>query len=472
MRKKPSDALNHDTVQFVVDRHLCTSCGICAAVCPHASITMDINSYGIYVPVIDVDTCTECGICVRSCPGHEFNYTYYHNKIHHHLPEHTGLGPCLDCYVAYTNDDEILEKSQSGGLVTTVLAYCLEKGFIDGAVVSKWHDDDPLVPATYIARTRDEILRAVGSIYNSVPAAQSAAEILNTEGRFAFVGTSCQIQGMRKAEELYPKLSGKIVLYLGLHCMGVFTYHFHDQILHKIGLERDNVKRFRHRDKAWRGWPCNMRITDIEDNTYNIAAWNSIRAPRPFFTNWRCQLCFDKANEFSDISFGDCRIPAMHKVLRQDGYTLERGLSEFVVRTPRGARVVNSLIKDGKITSYPADADSLTRSIGVEKKIGIKTFFSLARLFNIGVPEYGALFSPAQHNNAVSGFLIDKWTKISSSRYWMFYYGAQYNLFRKILMYIPHSLFGLADRLLNINVDWKKYRSDTNVFLHEQNNSI
>lgn len=429
---------------------------------------MHVNSYGIYVPVIDAETCTECGICVRSCPGHEFNYTYYHKKVHHRLPEHAGLGPYFDCYVAYTNDNEILEKSQSGGLVTTVLVYCLEKGLVDGAVVSKWSDDNPLVPETYIARTREEILRAVGSIYNSVPAAQSAAEILNTEGRFAFVGTSCQIQGMRKAEELYPKLSDKIALYLGLHCLGVFTYHFHDQIFHKIGLERDKVKRFRHRDKAWRGWPCDMRITDIEGNTYDIAAWNSRLKPRPFFTNWRCQLCFDKANEFSDISFGDCRIPAMHKVIQQDGYTLERGLSEFVVRTARGERVVNSLIKDGNITFYAADADSLTKSIGAEKKIGIKTFFVLARLFNVGVPKYGVLFSPVQRSNAVTGFLIDKWTKISSSRYWFFYYGAHYNLFRKIMMHIPHRLFGLANLLLDRNVEWRTHRSDANVVLHEQ----
>ena len=48
----------------VVDRDLCTQCGLCFVMCPDAAITLDREGF----PVIDYDHCKGCMICRELCP--------------------------------------------------------------------------------------------------------------------------------------------------------------------------------------------------------------------------------------------------------------------------------------------------------------------------------------------------------------------------------------------------------------------
>ncbi|MDI7247239.1 MAG: 4Fe-4S binding protein [Bacillota bacterium] len=46
----------------VVDKELCTGCGICQETCPAGAITVDEVAH------VDPDKCTECGACADECP--------------------------------------------------------------------------------------------------------------------------------------------------------------------------------------------------------------------------------------------------------------------------------------------------------------------------------------------------------------------------------------------------------------------
>lgn len=47
--------------------HKCTSCQICASVCPKEAISINLNLDGFYRPYIDKDKCVNCGICKKVC---------------------------------------------------------------------------------------------------------------------------------------------------------------------------------------------------------------------------------------------------------------------------------------------------------------------------------------------------------------------------------------------------------------------
>jgi len=44
------------------------------------------------------------------------------------------------------------------GVVTQLLIFLLEKGIIDGALVVRMREDQPLEPEPFIARTKEEII--------------------------------------------------------------------------------------------------------------------------------------------------------------------------------------------------------------------------------------------------------------------------------------------------------------------------
>lgn len=50
-------------------------------------------------------------------------------------------------------------------MVSALLIFALEQGIIDGALVTKMSENNPLEPQPFIARTREEIISAAKSKY-------------------------------------------------------------------------------------------------------------------------------------------------------------------------------------------------------------------------------------------------------------------------------------------------------------------
>ncbi len=79
------------------------------------------------------------------------------------------LGNHRGCFLAHSADADIRFGATSGGCVTTLLLGLLRSRQIDGAVVTRLSDADPLRAEPFIARTEGEILSAIGSKYLPVP---------------------------------------------------------------------------------------------------------------------------------------------------------------------------------------------------------------------------------------------------------------------------------------------------------------
>lgn len=441
--------MNFNTVKFVVDRHLCTCCGTCGGVCPQKAIEMKINKSGMFVPVIDTGKCISCGMCVKACPGFEFDYGYFHHRINKGVPDNIALGHCIDTYSGYAKDEEILQLSQSGGFISTFLINGLKEKLFDGAVVTHCRKNDPFIPSTHIACNRSEVLEAAGSKYNPVPVNIVIPELLRSKGVFAFVGTPCQIQGMRKAEELIPELKAKIAIYLGLHCLKVFNYHYHDYLLYKVRLRREDIVSFRLRDKSWRGWPCDMRMISENGRITNLDGAVSRLSARSYFSNWRCQLCFDKFNEFSDISCGDCRISAQYGEQKlEDVYYRYPGQSDIVIRTERGKSLFQRIVHKGNFVLKESNKEELVKAVKIaEKKLGLNTFFYFTKIFGLDFPRYGVRFKRARINYNLWDILLEPYSVLVSGHYYLCHILIKHKFLRNMLKIIPHNLLGNLERI-------------------------
>lgn len=351
-----------ERVSFVTDANLCTGCGTCFALCPNEAIEMVLNEKKeIYVPKLNDVKCNNCGICFKLCPGHKIDFKKLNLDLFGKEPKDILIGNYLNCFVGHSKNYEIRYNSASGGLITALLVSALEEGLIDGALVTRMKKDKPLEPEPFIARTKNEIIEAIGSKYCPVPANIALKEILKTKDgeKFAVVGLPCHIHGLRKAEQINKELKKKIVLAIGIFCSHVDSFQATNNLLNQKGLELQDITELRYRSG---GWPGKMQIKFTNSKIYelNYHEYIQITHSNNFFTPDRCLLCCDLTAELADISCGDAWLPEY----KSDNI----GKSMIIVRTKTGRDLVDRSLAKESIELNLIDRKKVIEAQGITFK--------------------------------------------------------------------------------------------------------
>ena len=122
-------------------------------------------------------------------------------------------------------DDQILDISQDGGLLTALLLFALESGLVDGAIVSGTSKETPLRPVPRLATTPKEILESAGTRYSYSANIFALSDMASQKMKaLAFVGTPCQIRAIRKMQIIGLKSVENIRLLIGLMRSESFVY--------------------------------------------------------------------------------------------------------------------------------------------------------------------------------------------------------------------------------------------------------
>ncbi len=240
-----------NTISEVVESKACSGCGICVAACPENAIELVAGC----TPQV-LTTCTECGICYEICPRVEMPYGEIEkavakkNQSQHH---DNLLGFYTRIFLARSSDESIRKIAYSGGTTTSFLCYMLKRGLIDAALLT-----DKVHNLTYcshphprVATTAEEIL----SCTFTKPTINPILSLLPIQGsRIAFVGTSCHIEAIRKAQFLTKhgtvskkrcrELVGNISFLIGLNCFFANNPQGVDLQLNQLGLNEEKIKRF------------------------------------------------------------------------------------------------------------------------------------------------------------------------------------------------------------------------------------
>jgi len=295
-----------ENIAEVVSDGLCTGCGACVGVCPTNAIQMHLSN-SLLLPCVDDSKCVRCLKCVQCCSGHSLDLAGLNSSVFGKQPEDILIGSYSNCYLGHSNDAEVTSVSSSGGIVEQVLIYLLENRLIDYALTARAARENPLMPESSFASTREEILSSSGSKYCPVATDVALKKIMAEDKKFAFVGLPCHIHSLRKAERVFKGLRGKIVLHIGLFCGHTVNFDGTFLVLKKLAVSENEVARLRYRGNEH---PDHMLIElrdgqrkKIRFNRNWNAYWN-LFAPF-FFTPVRCLMCPDHFNELADMSVGD-----------------------------------------------------------------------------------------------------------------------------------------------------------------------
>lgn len=309
----------------------CTSCQMCAAVCPKSAITIDLDSEGFYRPTVNPEFCVDCSLCVKVC------YKFDEN-IKHTAQDDLEKMPL---YAAASKDDELVGKVTSGGVADLLAKKLVADGY---TCIGVGYDDEKARAYHYSAHSAEETDGFRGSKYiqsYAFPAFKQLVEQSRQE-KFAVFGTPCQIYAAHRFLERRNLRDRCILIDLYCHgCPSLFVWQKYQKEI-KASIRKPKFDRVDFRSKV-KGWG-NFYVVVVVDG---LSAFVSSPKKDDFYAlffsdqvlNEACADCRLRSTmAYTDIRLGD---------FWGKRYALNtRGMSAVALATQRGQEVF-AAIADG-----------------------------------------------------------------------------------------------------------------------------
>lgn len=370
-------------IAYTLRHQLCTGCGVCEDACPSKAIQIVVHQ-GKFEPKVNEKLCGNskgCHRCYDTCAGLGINLvgmakSYFTDDG---IKEDKMVGRYLRCFSGYSNDYDIRYHSASGGMVSQFLIWLLENDKIDGAVVTKFDRDNPLMVKTFIATSREEVILARSSKYAPVSLNHASRDIKAASGhRYVVVGIPCHIQGFRKLMETDKRLREKVIGLFAIYCSSGRTFNLTEHVMKERKIQRENLSYFAYRDNGCLG---NMKAI-CNGEVYEERYQSYYHPLRSFFIPRRCLFCIDHYGELGDICFGDLHI---------EPYIRDKiGVNSLVVRKRMWLDYLSEAQNEGYITltEIPFETVSASQKMSFKKKGRNGTFIHIGEKMGWIVPKY------------------------------------------------------------------------------------
>jgi len=365
----------------IMHSHLCNRCGSCVGLSDGAIVFKDKEG-GYFPDTISKLSEAKAERIWEACSGKYFNFVKYREKFYSNPAHfHYYVGPYEQMGIGFTNDELIRQNAASGGIITGILIFLLEKGMIDGAVTLRMSSEKPWLTETCIAKSRAEIVESAQSKYCISSVNEILPEISAFKGKLAYVGLPPQVQSIRKLQAVDDPVVRNIKYIFGPFYGNTMHFTAVKSLLRTYG-EKDytQIKKLYFR---YGEWPGNMRI---EMNSGRIIELKKFHANYliPFHILKNSLLCTDFTNEFTDISGGDAWAP----VYEEKG----KGFSMIIARSKQGKHILDAMIKEGWIQfNEISENEAITmHSHGYDlKKRGAFIRIRIRKISGKPVPDYG-----------------------------------------------------------------------------------
>lgn len=315
----------------------CTGCGICASVCGKNAITIHLDKYGYYKPVINENKCVECNLCKKSC------YKYDENLIQ--SDKHK------ECYAAVNKNAKQLMASSSGGISRVLMEECIAKGY---KIMGCAYDTNKNIAVSIVALTIDDLDKFYGSKYFQSLTTEGFDTVLKdkTDQKYAIFGTPCQIYGFSQTNKY--KCNPDKYLLVDIFCHGcpsmMLWKSYLAYTMDITGCETYDKVTFRSKTHAWHEF--------CFDFFFNSKQYSSKKSKDPFYDiffgmdmmNDACYNC----NSRSTMAYGDIRLG---DYWGEKYDTDTKGVSAVVLKSSKGVDFFNAI--KGKLNIEKATLDNI-----------------------------------------------------------------------------------------------------------------
>lgn len=277
--------------------HHCTSCQMCAAICPVSAIKIELDDDGFYRPFVD-DKCINCGKCVEAC------FKFDDNVV---LTSEEELSQ-VNHYAAFAKDISVVNETTSGGVADILARHLVSMGY---KVIGVVYDSTLDTAVHKVANDVEGVLQFRGSKYIQSYSLDALRELVMQckYQQYAFFGLPCQIFAVNRFLENNNLRQQCILVDLYCHgCPSMFVWKKVVNHIHQcIGRGPFSSVNFRSKKAGWGKFVLEVKgeggveynSTPLNNEFYDLFFSNQL-------LNQSCTECLLRSTlHYTDIRLGD-----------------------------------------------------------------------------------------------------------------------------------------------------------------------
>lgn len=305
----------------------CTGCGLCHS---EQNVKFNIDEKGFPFPQLEK---TNLIFCRSVCLASGSLPVPYHGKI---------WGNEVNRYVAWSSNESVRNKASSGGVLTALALFLLDKHKVDGIIQTKADTEKPYRTITVVSKSKEDVLKCCGSRYAISSPLMNLLQLIEDGKRYAFIGKPCDVLALRNFAKVNDKVKNGIKYYLSFFCAGEPSETANLNLVKTLGCNNSNdCSSLTYRGN---GWPGFATAIDSKGNSKSITydeSWGKIlgRDVRKV-----CRVCADGTGDAADVACGDAWYS------KPDGtpdFSEHEGRNIVFARTEVGAELVNEAVRSG-----------------------------------------------------------------------------------------------------------------------------
>lgn len=305
----------------------CCGCEACHDVCPKNAITMSDDGCGFLYPEINKELCVNCGLCEKACP------------LTHALPE----GFETKFYAVRSKDDDVVDKSSSGGMLTLMAEEIFSRGGVVYGVV--YGEGFRVEHARAENMEQAKAFRTSKYVQSDTEALHASVKKDLEAGKPVLVtGTPCQIAGLQSFVK-HARIDDSLLYTCDNICHGVsspLTFKDYMSILQKYIPEGDRINYLNMRHKRTPGENTVLEIRtekhgvirEVDDFSYYRLFLNRI-ANRPSCFNCH-YTSYARVGDYTVADFWN----GTDSSFTFDG---DHGVNEVLINTDKGQELFDAI---------------------------------------------------------------------------------------------------------------------------------
>lgn len=381
----------HDYAQF------CVGCGLCSAKCGQEMTTTE-KGYLVHANKLS-DECIE--FCNSCCPSSQ-------NSINK-LNTSSIWGFCEEVHIGYSSDEEIRKNASSGGVLSALAIYLLDRGLVDAVIHTGKDDKIPYNTITKISVTRQNVMKNCGSRYAISHSLLDMWEFIEAGKKYCYIGKPCDVTALKNYIEKDEALSEQFPYVFSFFCAGMPSTQANLELLDKLNCKGECVD-LTYRGNGWPGFATAVDKNGDEHRLDYATAWGGILGRD---INRFCRFCLDGIGERADISCGDAWY------LLSDGnpdFSEHAGRNIIFTRNAKGSALLQDAVREGYIiVEAVEDAENYLKQIQKYqfiRKSTMRVKLLACRLFGMSIPysSQGVVKEFAKYAHAKDKYVIFKGT--------------------------------------------------------------